>query len=212
MLTERDRHRLVRIVPKICSTGDSRTEYSSWRSCFYKNYSPWASQVATSMVGLLLNLWLLKVMLRCVNDCVNHKTWTADNWKRVQDMVRWVILHADPYIRKSLCLENTHGSQQSGMPSSNSETRGRLYHDLGSSIVVQYSVGPIITFHGRISAREYMVRTGNQVHPMIQTLFPNDSFPRRQCPHSHSWNCSVMVWRAWRWTSASSLANTLTRF
>jgi hypothetical protein len=29
MLTERDRHRLVRIVPKICSTGDSRTEYSS---------------------------------------------------------------------------------------------------------------------------------------------------------------------------------------
>jgi hypothetical protein len=31
-------------------------------------------------------------------------------------------------------------------------------------------------------------------------------------PHSHSWNCSIMVWGAWKWTSASSLANTITRF
>jgi hypothetical protein len=27
---------------------------------------------------------------------------------------------------------------------------------------------------------------------------------------SHRWNCSVMVWRAWRWTSTSSLASTNT--
>jgi hypothetical protein len=33
----------------------------------------------------------------------------------------------------------------------------------------------------------------------------------RQCPHSHSLNCLVMVWRAWRWTSASSLTSTITR-
>jgi hypothetical protein len=31
-------------------------------------------------------------------------------------------------------------------------------------------------------------------------------------PHSHTWNCSVMVWRAWRWIWASSLASTVTRF
>jgi hypothetical protein len=37
------------------------------------------------------------------------------------------------------------------------------------------------------------------------------SFPRRQCPHSHSWNYSVMTLRAWRWTS-TSLASTITRF
>jgi hypothetical protein len=36
------------------------------------------------------------------------------------------------------------------------------------------SVGPIITLHGRITAREYVDRLGNQVHPMIQTLFPNN--------------------------------------
>jgi hypothetical protein len=41
--------------------------------------------------------------------------------------------------------------------------------------VVQYSVGPIITLHGRITAREYVDKLGNQVHPMIQTLFPNNN-------------------------------------
>jgi hypothetical protein len=45
---------------------------------------------------------------------------------------------------------------------------------LGSSIVVQYFVGPIIALNGRISSREYVNRLGNQVHPMIQTLFPNN--------------------------------------
>jgi hypothetical protein len=36
------------------------------------------------------------------------------------------------------------------------------------------SVGRIITLHGRITAREYVDRLGNQVHPKIQTLFPNN--------------------------------------
>jgi hypothetical protein len=60
------------------------------------------------------------------------------------------------------------------MPGSNSETRGRLCDGLGSNIVVQYSVGPIISVHGRITAREYVDRLDNQVHPMTQTLFPNN--------------------------------------
>jgi hypothetical protein len=61
------------------------------------------------------------------------------------------------------------------MPASDSETGGRFCDGLGSHVVVQYSVGPIITLHGRITAREYVGRFGNQVHPMIQTLFPNDN-------------------------------------
>jgi hypothetical protein len=44
---------------------------------------------------------------------------------------------------------------------------------LGSNIVAQYYVGPIITLHDRITARKYMDRLGNQVHPMIQTLCRN---------------------------------------
>jgi hypothetical protein len=50
---------------------------------------------------------------------------------------------------------------------------GRLCDGLGSSIVVQNSVGLIITIYGRITAREY-VELDNQVHPMIQTLFSNN--------------------------------------
>jgi hypothetical protein len=38
-----------------------------------------------------------------------------------------------------------------------------------------YSFGPVITLHGQISAREYMDGLGNQVHPMIQTLFLNNN-------------------------------------
>jgi hypothetical protein len=60
------------------------------------------------------------------------------------------------------------------MPSSHIETRGRFCGGLGSNIVVQCSVGPIIILHGRITAREYVDRLGNQVHPMIQTVFPKN--------------------------------------
>jgi hypothetical protein len=57
------------------------------------------------------------------------------------------------------------------MPGYNSEIREKFCHELRSNIVEQYSVGPIITFHGRIIAREYVDRLGNQVQPMMQTLF-----------------------------------------
>jgi hypothetical protein len=52
-----------------------------------------------------------------------------------------------------------------------SETRERFCEGLGSNIVVQYSVGPINTLNGQISAREYLNWLGDQVYPMIQTLF-----------------------------------------
>jgi transposase len=56
--------------------------------------------------------------------CHNHKTWTSDNWKCTCDMIRRVILHAVPYIKKSLRFENAQGNLQSGMPDSNSELGG----------------------------------------------------------------------------------------
>jgi hypothetical protein len=36
------------------------------------------------------------------------------------------------------------------------------------------SVGPIIILHGQITVREYMDGLGNQVHPKIHKLFPNN--------------------------------------
>jgi hypothetical protein len=85
--------------------------------------------------------------------CHDHKIWTSDNWKRARDIVRWVVLHSVPYNRKSINLENTQGSLQSGMPDSNNETWGRFCDGLGSNIVVQYFVGSIIIRHGRITGR-----------------------------------------------------------
>jgi hypothetical protein len=68
--------------------------------------------------------------------CHNHKTWTSDNLKCVRDVVRWVVLHTVPYIRKSLHLENTQESQQTRMPDSNSGTWGRFCDGLDSNTVV----------------------------------------------------------------------------
>jgi hypothetical protein len=45
---------------------------------------------------------------------------------------------------------------------------------LGSNIIAKYSAAPIITLHGRITARDYVDRLGNQMHPMIQNLFPKN--------------------------------------
>jgi hypothetical protein len=47
------------------------------------------------------------------------------------------------------------------MSGSKSETLGRFSDGSDSIIIVQYSVGPISTLHGRITAREYMDRLGS---------------------------------------------------
>jgi hypothetical protein len=135
-------------------------------------------------------------MLRCINEMVSlhdHKTWTSDNWKRViwSDELSFTLFLTSGRV---LHLENSQGSPQSGSALSNSEKRGRFCDGLGSNIIAQYSVGPIITLHGRISAWDYVDRLGNQVHPIIQTLFPNndavlqhDSTPSHTTGTVQSW-------------------------
>jgi hypothetical protein len=60
------------------------------------------------------------------------------------------------------------------MPGTNSETRGRFCDGLGNDVIIQHDIDPNINLLGRISMREYVGRLGNQVHPTIQTLFPNN--------------------------------------
>jgi hypothetical protein len=80
------------------------------------------------------------------------------------------------------------------MRGSNSEKWGRFCDGLGSNIVVQYSVGPIITIHGWIIARECVDRLGNQVYPMIQTLFTNnDAVFQEYNAHVHTAG-NVQTW------------------
>jgi hypothetical protein len=68
----------------------------------------------TSTVGLQwLNFWLLEVLLRCVNDGVT--TMKPGHQTTGNACVIWSDESDVPYIRKSLCLEDTQGSLQSGM-------------------------------------------------------------------------------------------------
>jgi hypothetical protein len=43
-----------------------------------------------------------------------------------------------------------------------------------ATVVVQYSVDPIITLHGRITGSEYVGSSINQVHPITQMLHPSN--------------------------------------
>jgi hypothetical protein len=78
------------------------------------------------------------------------------------------------------------------MAGSNSDKPGTS-DGLGSNIVVQYPVGPIITLHGRITARECVDRLGNQVHPMIPTLFQNNDAVFQDYSPIHTAGTVVMV-------------------
>jgi hypothetical protein len=125
---------------------------------------------------------LIIEILRCANDGVTTtKYGYQNNWKHVV----W-----------------SDGSSFTLFP-----TSGRVYiwrtpkeaynpecllptpkHRRGSVMVwasVSYTVGPIITLHGQITATQYVDRLGNQVHPTIQTLFLNDAvFRNNMCIHT----------------------------
>jgi hypothetical protein len=55
------------------------------------------------------------------------------------------------------------------MSDSESETQGGSV--MVWAAISWYSVGSIIILHGPIAVREYMDRVGNQMNPMIHTLF-----------------------------------------
>jgi hypothetical protein len=100
------------------------------------------------------------------------------------------LLYAVPYYRNTLVSKIPKEAYNPDcMPGSNSELRGKFRDGLGSNIMVQYSVCPIITLHDWNTAREYVERLGNQVHPMIKTLFPNNDAVFQD----DNSNCSVMV-------------------
>jgi hypothetical protein len=110
-------------------------------------------------------------MLRCLNDGVT----TIKHIHQTTGKACVIWSDESSYTGKGLHLENTQGSLQYRIPGSNSETWGRFCDDLGISVIVQYSFGPIITLHVQITARKYMDSLGNPVHLMIEMLLMNDA-------------------------------------
>jgi hypothetical protein len=86
-------------------------------------------------------------------------------------MVRWVVLHAVPYIYQDEFIFGEHPK----MPYNQIclvlavKQKGGSVIVLGRIIVVFCCL--ILTLHGRITAKEYVDKLDNQVHPMIQTIF-----------------------------------------
>jgi hypothetical protein len=116
----------------------------------------------------------LKVTLRCVNDGVmtikpGHQT-TANVHVIWSDELSFVLFPTSGRVYVWRTSKETY-NPECLVPT--------VKHGGGSvmvsaaNIMVQYSVVPIITLHCRITAREYVDRLCNQVHPITQT-FPND--------------------------------------
>ena len=126
-------------------------------------------------------------------------------------MVKWV-LHVVPNIRPGLCLANAQGKSiilNAWFQLWNMEVELWWF----GQRISWYSDGPIISLNGQITASDYVDTVENQVHPTVQILFPNNDaiFQDDISSISQRLKCSVLVWWAWRCTSTSSLANTITR-
>jgi hypothetical protein len=108
-------------------------------------------------------------MLRCVNDGVTtiipgHETtgnasviWSDESSVTLFPTAGRVYVWRTP--------KETYNPEC--ITGSDTETKGRFSDVLGNN-----SAGSIITLHGQITSSEYVDRLSNQVHPMIQTLFP----------------------------------------
>jgi hypothetical protein len=156
-LTERDRRTLKSFFFKsqnYCTTGDSRTEYSCWRPCFHKNCPVWRELHKSNIHGRAA---IAKPLIIESNAqmpkrwCHDHKTWTSDNWNAL------VISSDESFVTL--------------LP-----TSGRVYvrRTPKEAYYNPECLVPTVK-HGGGSVTEYVHRLGNQVHSMIQTLFPKNN-------------------------------------
>jgi len=57
-----------------------------------------------------------------------------------------------------------------------------------------YPAGPIIATNGRIAASDYVDVLGNQMHPLVQKVLPNnDANFQDYISPIHNKNCSILV-------------------
>ena len=122
------------------------------------------------------------------------------------------VLHVVSNIRSGLCLKNGQGMPECLVPTVKHTGRSVMIWAAISS----YSAGPTITLNGWITYCDCVDILGNQVHPVVQMLFHNnsaivkdDNWPTHT--HTRSQKCSVLIWVPCRRTSTSSLATTITR-
>jgi hypothetical protein len=139
----------------------------------------------------------------------DHKTWISGNRKRTHYMVRWVVLTLFPTSGKVYfwrtprrpTIRNTWFRQWN---------TGEVW-----AAISWYSIllVPLISLMAELLQDITWGWTDRAIKRILWSRYflpkKSCSFPRRQFPHSHSWNSSVVVWKAWRSTSTSSLISTI---
>ncbi|GBM40850.1 Transposable element Tc1 transposase [Araneus ventricosus] len=102
--------------------------------------------------------------------CLSHKAWTMEQWNTViwSDMSCFTLFptYGRVYIWRT-----------PSQPYNTDCLLPRVKHGRGSVMVLSaitwFSVGPMITLQGYIKAKEYVNILADQVHSMVQALFPN---------------------------------------
>jgi hypothetical protein len=178
-LAERDHRKLWRIVSKNrrCNKDERTAELN-----IHLEGPVRASQIQHPRKDFK---WLLKFMFRCVNDGVTtikpgHQT-KGNAHVTGSDEPPFALFPASGRVYVWRAPKEAY-SPQCLVPTV--KHSGRSCDGLNNNIVVQDSVGPIITLHGQIDVREYVDKMGSQVHLINQKLFPKKtkqrfSFPKR---------------------------------
>jgi hypothetical protein len=156
----------------------------------------------TTIAGSAANLWLLKVMLRCVNDGV---TTTKPGQKTTGNA--W---HGEMVCRSIQQEEFTFGEHpiRSAWLHQWNSKRGRFCDGLGSKTLVSMVVQLLLFMAELLQGSTWTGWVIRSVSWHRRYSEQRLNSLRRQYLHSHSWNCSVMVWRAWSatsWFPASTL-------
>jgi hypothetical protein len=178
-----------------CSRGDSTTQHSSWRRCFHKN-SDTSFTNPTSTIGLQLpSLWLLNVIHRYVNEYLTtiksgHQTtgnvcmiWSDESSFTMCSTSGRLCIWRTPneaYIPKCLVPTVKHG-------------RGSM---MVWAAISWYSIllVPLLSFMANLLQWSTWTGWVIRCNPWSRHLFPNNAiFQDYKCPHSNSWNCSIMV-------------------
>ena len=99
--------------------------------------------------------------------CDYHKTWTSDDWKYViwSDELSFTLFPTSGRVYVWRTPKESHNPE--------CETWRWIYDDLGSNILVfcsSYNYSEWLNY-----CNDYVDTLGNQLHPTVQTLFPNNN-------------------------------------
>lgn len=102
--------------------------------------------------------------------CNDHKNWTMDQWKNV-------VYSDESSFTLFPCSGRVYVWRQPKEAYDPDCLTPTVKHGGGSvmiwAAISWNSLGPAVALHGRVNAQAYLSILADQVHPMVQTLFPN---------------------------------------